>query len=238
MEVLHRVCAGIDVHKSSLTACVRIVEGKSVRHDVREFSTTVRALQELHEWLRNVLLHRRGADALLDWYASRSAAASDPASHGWFAGYAALVVAESHAQARRDDAARAAYAASIERFAPALQVEANRDSVTHFQCLAHAGLARLALESGATADAAGQLLTALRLRPASAFDADGRGRAPVQTATTPVARLASLVSIPRSRPSATGERTTRMTSWCGNEMSAAKRPAPVSNGRSSSRLTL
>lgn len=52
MEVLHRICAGIDVHKASLTACVRVVEGKSVHHEVREFSTTVRALGELHEWLR------------------------------------------------------------------------------------------------------------------------------------------------------------------------------------------
>lgn len=52
MEVLHRICAGLDVHKASLTACVRVVEGKSVRHEVREFSTTIRALEELHEWLR------------------------------------------------------------------------------------------------------------------------------------------------------------------------------------------
>jgi len=52
LEVLHRICAGIDVHKASLTACVRVVEGKSARHEVREFSTTVRALEELHEWLR------------------------------------------------------------------------------------------------------------------------------------------------------------------------------------------
>lgn len=52
LEVLYRVCAGIDVHKASLTVCVRVVDGKSVSHEVREFSTTVRALGELHEWLR------------------------------------------------------------------------------------------------------------------------------------------------------------------------------------------
>ena len=39
----------------------------------------------------------------------------------------------------------------------------------------------------------------------------------------------------RMRPCAIGERTTRMCSWCGNEISAAKRPRPVSSGRSSSR---
>ena len=42
---------------------------------------------------------------------------------------------------------------------------------------------------------------------------------------------------PRSLPCATGERTTRMCSWPGNEMSAAKRPCPVTSGRSSSRVT-
>jgi transposase len=51
LEVLYRSCAGIDVHKASLTACVRIVEGKSVTHEVREFPTTIRALGELQKWL-------------------------------------------------------------------------------------------------------------------------------------------------------------------------------------------
>ena len=61
--------------------------------------------------------------------------------------------------------------------------------------------------------------------------------APVHTATTPGAPSAAPTSTARSRPYATGERTTRMVSWCGNETSAANRPAPVSSGRSSSRLT-
>ena len=51
--------------------------------------------------------------------------------------------------------------------------------------------------------------------------------APVHTATTPGAPRAARRSTARSRPNATGERTTRMVSWCGNEMSAANRPAPV-----------
>ena len=39
------------------------------------------------------------------------------------------------------------------------------------------------------------------------------------------------------RPCATGERTTRMWSWPGKLMSAAKRPCPVRSGPSSSRRT-
>jgi transposase len=52
LEVLHRCCAGLDVHKASLTACARIVEGKSVAQHIRDFRTTVQGLNELREWLR------------------------------------------------------------------------------------------------------------------------------------------------------------------------------------------
>jgi len=51
MEVLHRRCAGLDVHKTTVVACVRVAEGKKVRREVREFATTSRALYALAEWL-------------------------------------------------------------------------------------------------------------------------------------------------------------------------------------------
>jgi len=58
LEILHRRCAGLDVHKASLTACARIVDGKAVVHEVREFRTTVAGLNELRDWL-----HERGIQA-------------------------------------------------------------------------------------------------------------------------------------------------------------------------------
>src|SRR5580704_6013643 len=61
--------------------------------------------------------------------------------------------------------------------------------------------------------------------------------AAVHTAWTPAFANAALGSIERMRPCAKFERTTRMCSCRGNEMSAAKRPRPVSSGRSSSRGT-
>jgi transposase len=51
MEVIHSRCAGLDVHKKSVVACIRIVEGNSVRHEVRTFGTTTSALYELADWL-------------------------------------------------------------------------------------------------------------------------------------------------------------------------------------------
>ena len=51
MEVLHPRCCGLDVHKETVVACVRLViDGKLVK-EVRTFSTTSASLIELSEWL-------------------------------------------------------------------------------------------------------------------------------------------------------------------------------------------
>ena len=52
MEVLHPRCAGLDVHKDSVVACVRIASDGGVKHEVRTFGTTTTALEELAAWLR------------------------------------------------------------------------------------------------------------------------------------------------------------------------------------------
>jgi len=51
MEVLHPRCAGLDVHKETVVACVRIVSGGEVSRAVRTFETTTAQLIELAEWL-------------------------------------------------------------------------------------------------------------------------------------------------------------------------------------------
>ena len=50
MKVLHRRCAGLDVHQETVVACVRIAHG-SVRHEVRTFDTTTSGLILLCDWL-------------------------------------------------------------------------------------------------------------------------------------------------------------------------------------------
>lgn len=52
MEVIHARCAGLDVHKQTVVACVRIATGDAVRHEVRTFGTTSAALLALADWLR------------------------------------------------------------------------------------------------------------------------------------------------------------------------------------------
>jgi transposase len=51
MEVIYPRCAGLDVHKETVVACVRIAEGGEVSHSVQTFATTTASLIELGEWL-------------------------------------------------------------------------------------------------------------------------------------------------------------------------------------------
>ena len=83
---------------------------------------------------------------------------------------------------------------------------------------------------------------AIRLKPSRRVRRKAIGgiwatSAAVHTACTPGSASAALASMALSFPCAKGERTTRMCNCCGNEISAAKRPRPVSSGRSSRRGT-
>src|SRR3569832_699627 len=51
MDLLHARCAGLDVHKQSVVACVRLVQGSQIKRLVRTFGTTTERLFELAEFL-------------------------------------------------------------------------------------------------------------------------------------------------------------------------------------------
>lgn len=51
MEVLHARCAGLDVHKDTVVAAVRIAENATVQTEVRTFDTTTPGLLSLSDWL-------------------------------------------------------------------------------------------------------------------------------------------------------------------------------------------
>lgn len=51
MQTLHKRCAGLDVHKREVVACLRCVIRGKVTHEVRRFPTTTRGLIELADWL-------------------------------------------------------------------------------------------------------------------------------------------------------------------------------------------
>lgn len=50
MQVLYPRCAGLDVHKDTIVACVRCVS-PPLHHEVRSFDSTTRGLLELADWL-------------------------------------------------------------------------------------------------------------------------------------------------------------------------------------------
>ena len=51
MEVLHAHCAGLDVHKDSVVACVRHMADGKVATVVKTFKTTTQELMALSNWL-------------------------------------------------------------------------------------------------------------------------------------------------------------------------------------------
>jgi len=51
MEVMHRRVAGLDVHKETVVACVRVMAGRRPTRECRTFATTTQGLLELLGWL-------------------------------------------------------------------------------------------------------------------------------------------------------------------------------------------
>jgi hypothetical protein len=51
MELLHRRCCGLDVHKETVVACLRLVSNGKVTTEVRTFQTTTADLLLMSEWL-------------------------------------------------------------------------------------------------------------------------------------------------------------------------------------------
>ena len=52
MDVLHARCCGLDVHKSSISACILLREAGRVQKQQRRFGAMTQDLRELAEWLQ------------------------------------------------------------------------------------------------------------------------------------------------------------------------------------------
>lgn len=51
MQIVHTHCAGLDVHKKTVVACVRIVQADTITRHIRTFGTTTAELLNLVAWL-------------------------------------------------------------------------------------------------------------------------------------------------------------------------------------------
>jgi hypothetical protein len=135
----------------------------------------------LHELWRNRMLIDLGTAAMLDAYRAWSPTA-EPAVGAWFHGYAALVAGDQWTREQKPARATAAYGEAVDQLTRSGAANADfADSANHFTVLALAGRASLALDQPDLAKlqaAAGDLLRAHALRPASLDDSDGLERKP------------------------------------------------------------
>ena len=63
MEVIHPRCAGLDVHKQSVVACVRIADHGAPTQEVRTFTTTTSGLLALSSWLEGYAVEQVAMEA-------------------------------------------------------------------------------------------------------------------------------------------------------------------------------
>jgi transposase len=68
MEVMVDRCAGIDVHKKSLTVCVMTTDGREVVKTLRQFSTFHRDLLVMREWLLEMRVTRVAMEATGEYW--------------------------------------------------------------------------------------------------------------------------------------------------------------------------
>ena len=52
MKMLYSRCAGLDVHKKNVCACIRISEGQQTSQEMRTFGTFTEDLEGLRDWLQ------------------------------------------------------------------------------------------------------------------------------------------------------------------------------------------
>jgi transposase len=108
MDLMHRRCAGLDVHQATVVACVRWVTGRKVQRETREFGTCTRDLRALADWLRthavtHVLMEATGVYWKPVWHVLA----------GDFAVVLANAAAVRHVPGRKSDVSDAAWLADL-----------------------------------------------------------------------------------------------------------------------------
>ena len=63
MEVVHARCCGLDIHKDSVMACVRLIEGEGAGEEVRRFGTMTSDILKLGDWLRECAVRQVAMEA-------------------------------------------------------------------------------------------------------------------------------------------------------------------------------
>jgi hypothetical protein len=142
----------------------------AIRHAVGRFPSAAR----LHELFRDQALWAGGATGLARAYDALDATGDHRAATEWFAGYAALLAAESLVRDRDLTAAPPIYHKAIAAFDRSVAANAGyRPTASHYVALAHGGIARLALDGARYGEAVDAVLAGARSNPAAFPLVDG-----------------------------------------------------------------
>jgi hypothetical protein len=137
----------------------------------------------LHDRFRARVLDERGFAGLLPAYEELIAQPEAPPVLRWFAAYASLVVAEFHRRAGAPAPADAAYDGALAAYAAVAAAQPEwRESALHYESMALAGKARLAIERDELAEAARLMLAAIERCPTAMPTLDGLNITPAMTA--------------------------------------------------------
>jgi hypothetical protein len=159
---------------------------------LREGLARFRDSEGLHERLRQRTLRRRGVGGLEATYEAMAKDAAATPSLPWFAGLASSAVADQRRRRASYADAMAAYGRAIAHFDRAAKATPWRqEAVDRAAALAHAGRARVALQTQDDDRALEEVLAAFARSPASATTTDGMGITPMETAGSLLARLKS-----------------------------------------------
>ena len=61
MRIIHRRCAGLDIHKKTISACIRIrVHGHEIETQEAVFGTFTQDLKRLRDWLKQYKVKQVG----------------------------------------------------------------------------------------------------------------------------------------------------------------------------------
>jgi tetratricopeptide (TPR) repeat protein len=160
---------------------------------LREGLARFRDSEGLHERLRQRTMRRRGvggAGGLEATYDAMAKAEGASPSLPWFAGLASSAVADQRRRRGAYDEATAAYGRAIAHFDRATAATPwRKEAADRAAALAHAGRARVALQTQADDAALAEILAAFARSPSSATTTDGMGITPLETAQSLLARL-------------------------------------------------
>jgi hypothetical protein len=168
--ILARHPFGTDAHVASHVDFLRTLgAGGQAVEALQQGSARFPSSWALHQRRRDIALAERGVRGLESLYDAELAAAAPPTDIEWYAGYGALVAAETRRRANQPLEAAADYQRALALYDAATARRADCKATSdHYAAIALAGLARLALEAGDLESAVQRIEAAFaRHRPAA-----------------------------------------------------------------------